>query len=123
MLSYVFIKKPGSAPKRLARVSVCGSFACRLRGLMFRRGISPQEGLLLVGSRDSKMDSTIHMLFVPFDLAVIWIDSQMTIVDKVLARRWRPFYAPTQPARFVLEIHPTLLAEYEVGQKVEFVNA
>jgi uncharacterized membrane protein (UPF0127 family) len=90
---------------------------------MFRGSISPDEGLLLVGPRDSRMDAAIHMLFVPFDLAVVWINSQMTIVDKVLAARWRPFYVPARPARFVLEVHPNLLPEYSVGETVEFVNA
>ena len=123
MNGYVFVEKKGAPRRHLGRVGVCSSFTCRLRGLMFRRRLSQQDGLLLVGNRDSRLDAAIHMLFVPFDLAVFWISSKMEIVDKVLARRWRPFYIPTRAARFILEVHPDLLARYETGQEVEFVNA
>jgi len=123
MNSYVFVEKKDATRRHLARVGVCKSFGCRLRGLMFRRRLSDRDGLLLVGNRDSRLDAAIHMLFVPFDLAVFWISTQMEIVDKVLAKGWRPFYIPTRPARFILEVHPDLLAEYETGEEVEFVDA
>ncbi|GAB4415451.1 MAG: hypothetical protein Kow002_00550 [Anaerolineales bacterium] len=106
------------------RVAYCSSFFCRLRGLMFRSRISPNEGLLLVQSkRDSRMDSSIHMLFVPFDLAVFWINSDMQVVDKVIAKPWKPAYLSAKPARFVLEIHPDHWGTYEIGDTVEFQNA
>ena len=76
----------------------CDSFLCRLRGLMFRSSLAHDEGLLLVEARDSRLDTSIHMLFVFMDLAVIWINSEYTVVDTVLARAWRPAYAPRQPA-------------------------
>ena len=119
----MFVEKKAAAHSHLARVGVCSSFACRLRGLMFQPRLSTQDGLLLVGDRDSRLDSAIHMFFVRFDLAVFWINTKMQIVDKVLARRWRPFYVPARPARFVLEMHPNLLSLYETGEEVEFVNA
>jgi uncharacterized membrane protein (UPF0127 family) len=98
----------------------CDSFLCRLRGLMFRSSLPKNEGLLLVQARDSRMDASIHMLFVLMDLAVIWINSDLTVVDIVLARSWRPYYAPRQPARFILEIHPDRLSEFNIGDKIEF---
>lgn len=90
---------------------------------MFRRRLPKDEGLLLVGGRDSRVDSSIHMLFVPFHLAVFWINSAMVVVDKAIAKRWRPVYIPAGPARFVLEVHPDLFSEYEVGETLEFVDA
>ena len=101
----------------------CDSFLCRLRGLMFRSHLDTQEGLLLVEGRDSRVDTSIHMLFVYMDLAVIWINSEHTVVDTVLARAWRPFYAPRQAARYTLEIHPERLDEFKIGDTVEFNHA
>jgi uncharacterized membrane protein (UPF0127 family) len=98
----------------------CVSFFSRLRGFMFRRELGRHEGLVLVENRDSRMDTSIHMLFVWTDLAVIWINSQNEVVDTVLAKAWRPFYAPARPARYTLEIHPERLSEFKVGDKVEF---
>ncbi len=77
---------------------------------------------MLVEKRDNRLESAIHMLFVPFDLAVFWIDSNMTVVDKVLARAWRPAYLPKQPARYILELHPERWDNYQIGDKVHFNN-
>jgi len=109
-------------PKLLpAHVKYCDSFLCRLRGLTFRKRIDPDEGLLLVqGQRDSRIDSSIHMLFVPFDLNVVWINTDMTVVDKVIAKSWQPAYLSAQPACYVLEIHPDRWDDYEIGDQVEF---
>lgn len=109
-------RKTGNPP----RVQYCDTFLTQLRGLTFRSRLSPDEGLLLAGRRDSRLDSSIHMLFVPFDLAVLWINSNMRVVDKVLAKSWRPAYFSRKPARYVLEIHPSRWEEYEIGDTVEF---
>lgn len=106
-----------------ARVGFCDSFLCRLRGLMFRPRLDPDDGLLLVEKRDSRIDTSIHMFFVPFDLAVFWINSDMTVVDKVIAKSWKPVYISKADARYTLEIHPNRWGDYEIGDKVEFKNA
>ena len=105
------------------RVQVCDSFSSRLRGLMFRSNLPADQGLLLVMPRASRLDSSIHMLFVPFDLAVFWISTTLEVVDKTLARAWRPAYMPVRPARYVLELHRELLGAYEIGDTVEITNA
>jgi len=78
---------------------------------------------MLVIGRDSRADSSIHMLFVSFDLAVFWINSEMCVVDKVIAKSWRPAYFPAQAARYTLEIHPDRYDEYQIGDRVQFQNA
>lgn len=118
----IIIKNLNKGIEKPARVGYCDSFACRLRGLMFRSRIERDEGLLLVEKADSHLDTSIHMLFVPFDLAVFWINSEMTVVDKVIAKSWRPAYFPKVAARFTLEIHPQRWGDYEIGDKVEFEN-
>lgn len=106
-----------------AHVGYCDSFLCRLRGLMFRPHLPHDEGLLLVEKRDSRLDTSIHMFFVPFDLTVVWINSQMTVVDKILAKSWKPAYFPKSDAKYTLEIHPDRWADYEIGDQVTFVDA
>jgi uncharacterized membrane protein (UPF0127 family) len=109
-------------PARLQAL-YCDSFSCRLRGLMFRSRLEPDEGLLLVQARDSRLDTSIHMLFVYTDLAVVWINSAGAVVDTALARSWRLAYAPRQPARYILEFSPGRLSEFQVGDHIEFQNA
>jgi uncharacterized membrane protein (UPF0127 family) len=106
-----------------ARVRLCNTFMTQLRGFTFRSRLSPDEGLLLVGGRDSRLDSSIHMLFVAFDLAVFWINTEMNVVDKVLARSWRPAYFARRAARYVLELHPDRSGDYEIGDMVQFRDA
>lgn len=102
------------------QVKYCDSFLSQLRGFTFRSQLSREDGLILSGKRDSRIDSSIHMLFVQFDLTVIWINSAMQVVDKVLAKSWRPAYFSKQPARYVLEIHPERWGDFEIGDGVEF---
>jgi uncharacterized membrane protein (UPF0127 family) len=105
------------------RIKYCDTFLTQLLGFTFRSGLSRDEGLLLVGKRDSRLDSSIHMLFVPFNLSVIWINATLQVVDKVLAKSWRPAYFSQQPARYVLEIHPERWGDFEIGDGVEFKDA
>ena len=108
-------------PIRPLKARYCESFTSRLRGFTFRRQIGEQEGLVLVERRDSRLDTAIHMLFVWTDLAVVWIDGRQQVVDTVLARAWRPAYLPARPARYVLELSPGRLADFQVGDLVEFI--
>jgi uncharacterized membrane protein (UPF0127 family) len=98
----------------------CESAACRFLGLQFRRGLGPQEGLLLAHPRESTLGSSIHMFFVFFPIAAIWINTQGVVTSAQLARPWRPYYASPAPARYVLEARPELLTRVRVGDRLEF---
>lgn len=106
-----------------ARIRRCESFVCRFRGLMFRSRLDVDDGLLLEMGRDSRLDASIHMFFVPFDLAVIWINSDLCVVDKVLAKAWHPAYFPARAARYTLEIHPHRFEDFSIGDRVELQHA
>jgi uncharacterized membrane protein (UPF0127 family) len=119
----IAIKNKNRVTQGILYIKYCDTFFTQLRGLTFRSQLSREEGLLLAGKRDSRLDSSIHMLFVSFDLAVIWINANMQVVDKVLAKSWRPAYFSKQPARYVLEIHPERWGDFEIGDGVEFKDA
>jgi uncharacterized membrane protein (UPF0127 family) len=96
------------------------SFLAKLRGLTFRRSLGTEDGLLLVQSGEGRLDSSIHMLGVFFDIGIVWINNARQVVDVCLARCWRPAYFPKRPSRYVLEIHPARLADFQVGDEVAF---
>lgn len=123
MTKYISIENRDRRTDGGLRIKYCDTFLTQLRGLSFRTRLPLDEGLLLVGRRDSRLDSSIHMLFVRFDLSVIWIDSDMRVVDKILARAWRPAYFPKKPARYALEIHPQRWEEFQIGDRVKFTDA
>jgi uncharacterized membrane protein (UPF0127 family) len=104
------------------RIKFCDTFLSQLRGFTLRPQIARDEGLILVGTRDSRLDSSIHMLFVSFDLTVIWINSEMKVVDNIIAKSWRPAYFSKEPAKYVLEIHPSRWDDFQIGDVVQFIQ-
>ncbi len=99
----------------------CDTFTSKLRGFTFRSHLGPEDGLVLVEKQDNRLNSSIHMLFVSFELGVIWVNSAGQVVDLLVAKPWRLSYAPKAPARYVIELHPTLLSQVNVGDSVTFV--
>jgi uncharacterized membrane protein (UPF0127 family) len=102
------------------RASWCQSFISRLRGFTFRSSLGKDEGLVLVEARDSRVDTAIHMFFVWTDLAVAWVNSNNEVVHTALAKAWRPFYASSKPACYVVEFHPERHGDFKVGDRIEF---
>ena len=98
----------------------CDTFWKRGRGLMFRGGQAVANGraYLFVEGRESVAQTTIHMFFVFFPIAVVWLDGQKQVVTKVLARPFRPYYAPSDPAQYFVEGHPDLLEQVSVGDQL-----
>jgi len=96
------------------------TFWKRGRGLMFRRGLAEDEAHLFVEGREGVAQVTIHMFFVFFPIAVVWLDRERRVVDKVLARPFRPYYAPRRPAQYYVEGHPALLESVNVGDELDF---
>jgi uncharacterized membrane protein (UPF0127 family) len=101
----------------------CAGFGSKLRGFTFRRQLNPEDGLVLVEKRDSRIESSITMLFVFFDLGILWVNDAGVVVDKTLARPWRLSYVSQVPARYVVEGHPRLLQEVDVGDRLVFQPA
>jgi uncharacterized membrane protein (UPF0127 family) len=106
--------------KILGRARRCSSYLCRLRGLTFRRRIDEDEGLWFIGRQESRVDAAIHMFFVFFPIAAIWLDADGRVVDAKLALPFRPFYSPRGPAKDILEGSPLLLEEVQVGDRLRF---
>lgn len=104
----------------LERARWCASFWCHFRGLQLVRHLPQQQGLLFVTDRDSITHATIHMLFMLFSIAVVWVDSSGHVVDKKLAKPWRLAYVPQRPAQYYIEANVSLLDRVEIGDKLRF---
>lgn len=104
-----------SIPLKIRR---CDTFLCRFKGLMLRRSIAEDEGLLFMEKAESRMNTTIHMFFVFFSIGVVWLAADGTVVDAKLAEPFRPYYAPQAPAQYYLEGPPALLDWVRIGEKL-----
>jgi uncharacterized membrane protein (UPF0127 family) len=87
---------------------------------MMSDSIAFDHGLLFVHRKESRIDSAIHMFFMKFDTALIWINSEMEVVDTQLAKRWHPLYVPRKPARYFLETHVGQLDHFSLGDILKF---
>ena len=76
----------------------------------------------MVHPADSVTLSAIHMFFVFFPIAAVWIESGGRVVGARIARPWRPYYAAPSPARYVLESSPDLLEHVRIGDQLDFVE-
>src|SRR3990172_6596180 len=93
----------------LPRAEWCASFWCHLRGLQFVPRLPDDQGLFFVTQGEGRSHTAIHMLFMFFSIAVVWLDANGKVVDKKLAKPWRLAYAPRAPAQFYIEASPDLL--------------
>lgn len=116
----VSIVKQSSGEVLIQSARWCSSYLCRLRGFQFRRRLMPGEALVLVKDKDSVAASSIHMFFVFFPIAAVWINSLGVVTSAQLARPWRPYFASPEPACYVLETSPDFLARVSVGDRLEF---
>lgn len=87
---------------------------------MFQPSLDVESGLLMVQNTESRANSAIHMFFVKMDLGVLWLDSSQIIVDIQLAKSWQPMYTPQFPAKYILEIHPQRLPDFNIGDQLSF---
>ena len=102
----------------------CRTLRERCRGLMFRK-ISSDEACVLVSDYESLLNSSIHMMFVPQPLHVIWLNDDREVVSvkklpKANLLTWWRTYAPSKPAKYVIELldkKGTL-----VGDKLQFIK-
>jgi uncharacterized membrane protein (UPF0127 family) len=121
-MKWVNLKKK-SSPSNAVTLKYCDTFFSKLLGLMFSKALKKDSGLILVEKNESRLNTSIHMLFMNYDITVLWLDSQRVVVDKVLAKRWRPFYWPKQPAKYVVELHSSKFSDYELGDQLEMLSA
>jgi uncharacterized membrane protein (UPF0127 family) len=117
-MKFVTITNQSRADCPQLRVKYCASFWDNFKGLMFTPAIATDGGVLLVESFDGRSNTAIHMFFMRFDIAAIWINSNLEVVDCKLAKRWAPALVPQAPARYVLETHTNNLAFYQPGDKL-----
>jgi len=88
---------------------------------MFQRSLSPDFGLLLADSMESRINSAIHMFFMNFNLAVIWLDKKFYVVDVQIARKGYGLYSPSVPAQYTLETSVQNFDFFHPGDQVKVI--
>lgn len=120
MKQYRVVRNTRTGEVVLPRAEWRAHFWGHFTGLMFRRHLPDEEGILFVYGRESVLETAIHMLFMFFPIATVWLDKNGVVVDKILAKPWRLSYAPHKPAQFFIEARPLLLDRVAIGDPLRF---
>lgn len=97
-------------------VEVADTLPARMRGLMFRRSI-PEDYALVFDFGREKRDG-VHMLFVPFDTTVLFLDSDKRVRKAVELSAWTGF--TFGKARWVVEMPAGKSDLVRKGEKLVF---
>lgn len=100
------------------------SLFSRLRGLMLLQ----KKDIVLISPKEDIASSSIHMCLMKFPIDVLWVNSDMVIVD--IQRRILPFnlfdrktwriYRPKKAAKYVIELAVGNSDGTEIMDLVEF---
>jgi uncharacterized membrane protein (UPF0127 family) len=101
------------------QTNIANSFYTKFLGLMGRKNIPMDFGLLLSEKSESIINTSIHMLFMRFDITAIWLDHDFNVISVQLAKKWHLAYASKKPAMHVLELHSSQFKNFSIGDKLE----
>lgn len=94
-------------------IIVADTFLKRLKGLMGKQDF--KDGLLF----KNLTDSSIHTMFMRFEIDVYFIDKNKIIYDKVSLKPWK-FYRPEKQAKYILETKKDKL-KLKIGDRLDFI--
>lgn len=97
----------------------------RNRGLMFRRHLAQDRGMLFVFTQDHFWSFWMKNTYIPLD--IIWMDKDRKVVDIVkgvrpIRQENPPSFSPAFPARYVLEANAGFVEKnkIKIGDEVVF---
>jgi uncharacterized membrane protein (UPF0127 family) len=89
------------------------TFFKRFKGLMGKKDFDH----VLVFS--NLTDSSIHTMFMRFEIDVYFIDENRRVFDKATLKPWR-FYKPERQAKYIIETRKGML-KIKIGDYLDFI--
>jgi uncharacterized membrane protein (UPF0127 family) len=93
-------------------------------GLMFARKKTVEQGACLVMPRakNLKYGCAITMYFCFYPYHILFVNSDMEVVDRIVLKPFRASYVPKKPAKYVFESTAGKFNDIKIGDKVELVE-
>ncbi|MBQ8016829.1 MAG: DUF192 domain-containing protein [Methanobrevibacter sp.] len=89
------------------------TFFKRFKGLMGKKDF---ENMMLF---TNLKDSSVHTMFMKFEIDVYFINENKIIFDKISLKPWR-FYKPEKKAKYILETKKDRL-KLKIGDKLDLI--
>jgi hypothetical protein len=106
------------------RAEIADTFLTRMKGLMFRKNMPENEGMLFIFDKEDYYSFWMMNMSMPIDM--IWINSGKEVVD--ITKNAQPCriscqsYQPKEKVLYVLEVNANFVDRHEIkiGSKTEF---
>jgi len=95
------------------KIIIADTFFKRLKGLMGKRDF---DDVILF---TNLTDSSIHTMFMRFEIDIYFLDKNKIIYDKVSLKPWK-FYKPKKRAAYILETKKNKL-KLEIGDSLDLI--
>ncbi|NMA44830.1 MAG: DUF192 domain-containing protein [Candidatus Diapherotrites archaeon] len=104
----------------IKKVKLANSPLERMRGLMFEDEKKFDYALVFTSPKEGKIESSLHMMFVFFPIAAIFLDSNKNVVDKTTLTPFTVNYTPKKPAKYVIEMPPKEAKKIKIKDKISW---
>ncbi|MGN0177086.1 MAG: DUF192 domain-containing protein [Methanobrevibacter sp.] len=95
------------------KIAYANTFYKRFKGLMLKKDFD--EGPIFTNLKDS----SIHTIFMRFEIDVYFFDENKVIYEKTSLKPWK-FYRPKKQAKFILETKKDKL-KLKIGDCLDFI--
>lgn len=95
------------------KIILADTFFKRFKGLMGKKDF--EDALLFT----NLTDSSIHTMFMRFEIDIYFLDKNKIIYDKVSLKPWK-FYKPKKRAAYILETKKNKL-KLEIGDSLDLI--
>jgi uncharacterized membrane protein (UPF0127 family) len=92
----------------------------RTKGLMFEEEKQFDYALVFDFPNESKIGTSLHMIFVFFPIDVLFLNSKKEVVDKTTMTPFQPNYTPKKAAKYVIEMPNGKNKKVKIGDKISW---
>lgn len=104
----------------IQKTRLANTYFKRFKGLMFENKKNFDYALIFEFPRESKLGCSIHMLFMKFEIDVLFLNSKKIVVDKTTLKPWIINYTPKKPAKFVIEAPKGTFSKIKLSEKLRW---
>ena len=109
-----------NSDKKIAKIKIANSFFKRFLGLMFKARCDYPLLFEIPQNIKIKERSSIHSLFMRFELTLVFIDDDNLIYEIANLKPWK-YYVPKKGAKYIIEFEKNEFENYDlkIGDEIE----
>ena len=109
-----------NSDKKIAKIKIANSFFKRFLGLMFKARCDYPLLFEIPQNIKIKERSSIHSLFMRFELTLVFIDDANLIYEIADLKPWK-YYVPQKRAKYIIEFDKNEFENYDlkIGDEIE----